>query len=151
MLFRIIIISFTIPVLAITSSILVMSITLFLFGGGVGMLDVSMNTHGVIVEKHYKEPIFSFLHGLFSIGALVGALCLSFFIKCGLTPFYASLIPSLVILFILMNQQRNLFSFESNENKSKIVTEEKNGKVKMNAWLSGKVLMLGFFCFSFFF
>lgn len=60
MLFGSIIIAFTIPILAISSSIPVMSLTLFLFGGGIGMLDVSMNTHGVIVEKHYKKPIFSF-------------------------------------------------------------------------------------------
>lgn len=151
MLFGSIIIAFTIPVLAISSSILVMSVTLFLFGGGVGMLDVSMNTHGVIVEKHYKRPIFSFLHGLFSVGGLVGALCLSFLIKWGLTPFYASLILSVLILFILFNQQRNLFSldFEQDESRNTVVKEEK-GKIKTNAWLNGRVLMLGFFCFSFF-
>lgn len=151
MLFGSIIIAFTIPILAISSSILVMSITLFLFGGGVGMLDVSMNTHGVIVEKHYKRPIFSFLHGLFSVGGLVGALCLSFLIKWGLTPFYASLILSVLILFILFNQQRNLFSldFEQDESRNTVVKEEKE-KIKTNAWLNGRVLMLGFFCFSFF-
>lgn len=151
MLFGSIIIAFTIPVLAISSSILVMSVTLFLFGGGVGMLDVSMNTHGVIVEKHYKRPIFSFLHGLFSVGGLVGALCLSFLIKWGLTPFYASLILSVLILFILFNQQRNLFSldFEQDESRNSVVKEEK-GEIKTNAWLNGRVLMLGFFCFSFF-
>lgn len=151
MLFGGIIIAFTIPILAISSSILVMSVTLFLFGGGVGMLDVSMNTHGVIVEKHYKRPIFSFLHGLFSVGGLVGALCLSFLIKWGLTPFYASLILSVLILFILFNQHRNLFSldFEQDESRNTVVKEEK-GKIKRNAWLNGRVLMLGFFCFSFF-
>lgn len=151
MLFGSIIIAFTIPILAISSSIPVMSLTLFLFGGGIGMLDVSMNTHGVIVEKHYKKPIFSFLHGLFSVGGLVGALCLSFLIKWGLAPFYASLILSIFILFILFNQQRNLFSldFEQNEVQNTIVKEEK-GEIKTNAWLNGRVLMLGFFCFSFF-
>lgn len=151
MLFGSIIIASTIPILAVSSSILVMSVTLFLFGGGVGMLDVSMNTHGVIVEKHYKRPIFSFLHGLFSVGGLVGALCLSFLIKWGLTPFYASLILSVIILFILFNQQRNLFSldFEQDESRNTVVKEEKE-KIKTNAWLNGRVLMLGFFCFSFF-
>ncbi len=144
------IIALTVPILAIASSIYIMSITLFLFGGGVGMVDVSMNTHGVLVEKHDKKPIFSFLHGLFSVGALVGALCLSFLIKWGLTPFYASLILSIFILFILFTQQKNLLSldFERNENKNTIVKEEK-GEVKTNVWLSGKVLLLGFFAFHF--
>jgi len=151
MLFGSIIIALTIPILAISSSIFIMSLTLFLFGGGIGMVDVSMNTHGVIIEKHYQKPIFSFLHGLFSVGALVGALCVSFFIKWGLTPFYATLILSTFILIILYNQQRNLLSldFEKNENGNSMIKEEKE-EVRTNAWLSGKVLLLGFFCFSFF-
>jgi len=73
-------IALTLPILALSSSIIIMAIALFIFGGGVGMLDVSMNTHGIVVQRQYPKPIFSMLHGLFSVGALVGALCLSFFI-----------------------------------------------------------------------
>ena len=46
----------------------------FLFVGFTnGVLDVSMNTHGLTVEKQLGRPILSTLHAAFSFGALGGA------------------------------------------------------------------------------
>jgi MFS family permease len=46
----------------------------FLFVGFLnGVLDVSMNTHGLTVEKQLGRPILSTLHAAFSFGALGGA------------------------------------------------------------------------------
>ena len=42
-------------------------------GASIGSMDVSMNTHGIAVEKTLKQPIMSGLHGAFSIGAMIGA------------------------------------------------------------------------------
>ncbi|MGJ6964821.1 MFS transporter [Streptosporangium sp. G11] len=47
--------------------------TLFLFGFTNAFLDVSMNAHGVEVERAYGRPIMSSFHGMFSIGCLTGA------------------------------------------------------------------------------
>ena len=47
--------------------------TLFLFGLVNASLDVSMNAHGVEVERAYGRPIMSSFHGMFSIGGLLGA------------------------------------------------------------------------------
>jgi MFS family permease len=38
-----------------------------------GMLDVSMNVHGLTVERGLRRPILSSLHAAFSFGALAGA------------------------------------------------------------------------------
>ncbi|WP_329081688.1 MFS transporter [Streptosporangium sp. NBC_01469] len=46
---------------------------LFLFGFTNAFLDVSMNAHGVEVERAYGRPILSSFHGMFSIGCLTGA------------------------------------------------------------------------------
>lgn len=40
------------------------------FGLGTGIMDVSMNTNGVAVEKLLPKPIMSSLHGMFSLGGL---------------------------------------------------------------------------------
>jgi MFS family permease len=46
----------------------------FLFVGLVnGVLDVSMNVHGITVERLLRRPILSSLHAFFSFGALAGA------------------------------------------------------------------------------
>ena len=43
-----------------------------LFGAGMGSLDVTMNSHGVTVERRYGRPILGSLHAGFSAGGLLG-------------------------------------------------------------------------------
>jgi MFS family permease len=42
-------------------------------GVGIGSCDVSMNVHGVTVERRYGRPILSTFHAAFSLGGLAGA------------------------------------------------------------------------------
>ncbi|WP_394826203.1 MFS transporter [Pendulispora albinea] len=42
-------------------------------GMSTGIMDVAMNAHGVEVERRIGRPILGSLHGLFSLGGLVGA------------------------------------------------------------------------------
>ncbi len=54
------------------------SILTFIFSGmllgiAMGSMDVSMNAHGLAIEKDLKRPIMSGLHGGFSLGAAFGA------------------------------------------------------------------------------
>jgi len=49
------------------------SLLVFLTGFGIGSLDVSMNAWGAEVEQRFGRPIMSSFHGLFSLGAGVGA------------------------------------------------------------------------------
>ncbi len=54
------------------------SLALFMIGGfvmgfGLGSMDVSMNSHGLAVEKAYHFPIMSGLHAAWSVGCTVGA------------------------------------------------------------------------------
>jgi MFS family permease len=45
----------------------------YILGAFIGSMDVSMNAHGIAVEKALKRPIMSMLHGGFSVGGMVGA------------------------------------------------------------------------------
>lgn len=45
----------------------------FAMGAMIGSLDVSMNAHGIAVEKALQYPTMSMFHGLYSVGALLGA------------------------------------------------------------------------------
>ena len=42
-------------------------------GAGSGMQDVSMNAHGVEVERRYGRPILAGFHAVFSVGGMLGA------------------------------------------------------------------------------
>lgn len=46
---------------------------LFLFGAANGILDVGMNSHGVLVEGRLGRPVMSSFHGMWSLGGLAGA------------------------------------------------------------------------------
>ncbi|PJE95092.1 MFS transporter [Streptomyces carminius] len=46
---------------------------LFVFGATAGMADVAMNAQGVEVERRYGRSIMSGLHGMWSVGALLGS------------------------------------------------------------------------------
>lgn len=59
------------PVLAPTLAIFV--IVAFCFGAAIGSMDVSMNAHGIAVERALRLPSMSLFHGAFSIGGMLGA------------------------------------------------------------------------------
>jgi MFS family permease len=63
----------SLPGLALAPGLLGLGLALFVAGAASGALDVSMNAQGVAVEKRYWRPIMSSLHGMFSLGAMVGA------------------------------------------------------------------------------
>ena len=45
----------------------------FVMGIVIGSMDVSMNAHGIAVERLLKRPVMSMFHGGFSVGGMVGA------------------------------------------------------------------------------
>ncbi len=61
------------PVLPLAPSMLGLMAALFVFGMSFGLFDVSMNTLAVALEERLHRPIMSTLHGMFSVGGLVGA------------------------------------------------------------------------------
>ncbi len=63
--------SLPLPVLA--PNVELLSASLFIFGMSIGITDVAMNAHAVAVEARLARPIMSSLHGMFSVGGLLGA------------------------------------------------------------------------------
>jgi MFS family permease len=59
------------PALARNAAML--AVALFVFGGGAAAMDVAMNAQGVEVEKELGAPTMSRFHGMFSLGAMIGA------------------------------------------------------------------------------
>ncbi|MFD4668363.1 MFS transporter [Lentzea sp. NPDC058450] len=47
---------------------------LLLFGVGNGLMDVTMNAHAVVVERHYQRPVMSAFHATWSLGGVAAAL-----------------------------------------------------------------------------
>jgi fucose permease len=142
-------IAFTLPLLLMISSPIVMGIGLFVFGAAIGTVDVAMNAHGVVVQNHYEKPIMSALHGLFSVGGLLGPLALGFLIRSGLEPIIAAAGVSVALLFMVFTQYRFLLTHAYEKQKTTVV--ESVGRSRSGSkfsWLKKSVLFLGFLCFA---
>jgi MFS family permease len=63
----------TAGVVALAPSLVALAALALALGVGMGSLDVSMNVHGVTVERRYGRPILSGFHAAFSLGGLAGA------------------------------------------------------------------------------
>ena len=58
-----------------TALVLLMTPALaFFYGASMGSLDVTMNAHGVAVERRYGRSILASFHAAFSIGGLAGGV-----------------------------------------------------------------------------
>lgn len=58
---------------ALSPNLLILCLSLFVYGATAGMADVAMNALGVEVENRLNRSIMSGLHGMWSAGALVGS------------------------------------------------------------------------------
>lgn len=150
------VIAISLPSLLLMNTIPTMAVTIFIFGAGVGAIDVAMNAHAVHVQGQYGKHIMSSFHGLFSIGGLFGSLGLGFLIKLGLSPILAACSISMLLLYIVYAQKQHLFYrfYEKSLSGAKKVNHTKNhpNQVKQNLktallWFDRSVLFLGSMCF----
>ncbi|TCO21261.1 fucose permease [Kribbella steppae] len=58
---------------SLSPNLLTLCASLLVYGGTAGMADVAMNALGVEVEHRLEKSIMSGLHGMWSVGALIGA------------------------------------------------------------------------------
>lgn len=131
------------PFLLLVTSVILMAVFLLLFGAAAGSIDVAMNAHGAQVEQLYGRKIMSSLHGLYSVGGLVGSLGLGFLIKLGLQPVHAAISIAILLIVILFTQYSSLL----HPAQSSTTTASQSGNGRFS-WLNGSVIFLGVLCFS---
>lgn len=72
------------PALAV--NVVTLGLALIGFGAALGVLDVGQNAHGVAVQHRLGRPVMSSLHGMFSVGGLLGSLAGGGAVAQGLSP-----------------------------------------------------------------
>lgn len=128
------------PVLAFAPSAAVLAAALFLFGGAIGTLDVAMNIQAVIVEKDYGGSLMSGFHGLFSVGGIAGAGCMTLLLLAGLDIVPASVTVATLVAGVLALAGPNLLREPS--------AAERDGP--LFAVPHGSVIFIGVLCFLIF-
>ena len=63
---------FGLLLVAIAPNVSLAAIALFIFGGSIGAMDVSMNANAVVVERKLARAVMSSSHGFWSLGGFIG-------------------------------------------------------------------------------
>lgn len=128
------------PLLLLASSPYQLAAALFVFGAGIGSIDVAMNAQAVVVQERHGSHIMSSFHGMFSLGGLIGSIGLGFLIKAGLSPTVAAFSISALLVVITVTQSKYLLphSEEAKMDSANFVLPK------------GPVLLLGIMCFILF-
>jgi predicted MFS family arabinose efflux permease len=141
------VLAFSLPLLAFADSVILMGLVLFFFGCSIGSVDVAMNSQAIQVQRLIGKPIMSSLHGLFSVGGLLGPLGFGLLIKTGLNPLAASVCVSLMVLMLAVSQYNSLL--DANGEKQQMKDNDDHSSAA-GAWVNINVLFLGVMCFSVF-
>lgn len=101
------------PFLAVIDNFFLIALVLLIFGGGVGMVDVTVNIQAVIVERAHDKSLMSGFHGLFSVGGIAGAGGVSLLLAAGASPLQSMLGVGVIIVALLVISGRNLLPYGS--------------------------------------
>ncbi|QLF91800.1 MFS transporter [Pseudomonas sp. ABC1] len=84
--------------MVLTSSLPLLALALFCFGGSLGVLDVVLNIQALLVERSAGKRLMSNFHGMFSLGTISGSLLLTALLMLGLQPATGTAAMILLIL-----------------------------------------------------
>lgn len=90
------------PLIPLAAGVPSLAAVLFLFAAGNSVLDVAMNTGGVLVERRYGKPVLGGFHAMFSLGGLAGALAGAGFAALGVPLLSHFLIVAVVCGLLVM-------------------------------------------------
>lgn len=125
----------TMSALVLLDQVLAMALALFVFGAGVGAMDVVVNIHAVITEKRAEKPIMSGFHALFSLGGIMGAGLASALLASGVSPLHVIFMVQALLLLLILSAWQGLLN------------ESQPRDTPFFALPHGSVIMLGALCF----
>ncbi|WP_084007865.1 MFS transporter [Erwinia piriflorinigrans] len=124
----------TLPALVTLNSVVSLALALFLFGAGIGAMDVVVSIHAVITEKYAQKPIMSGFHALFSLGGIAGAAAVSLLLSWEIPPLKVVMMVIALLGFIMLLTWPGMMD------------EAERRDTPFFVWPKGTVLLLGLLC-----
>ncbi len=81
-------------------TVFLLSLCLFFFGFMGDIMNIAMNTQGLDVQHRMNKPILSSFHGMWSLGALAGALICSFTLERSMSTMAHFLLVMILVIII---------------------------------------------------
>lgn len=132
----VILLSITLPLLAVINHTGLLALTLIIFGMGIGITDCAMNIQAIIVEKAAPKPMMSGFHGFYSVGGIAGASAMSGFMLAGMGALQAAAAVTAICLLLLALSYKGMLDYAwPSEGPAFAVPR-------------GAVLLIGIICFA---
>lgn len=136
MMVSVVLLSVTLPLLAVINHTGLLALTLIIFGMGIGITDCAMNIQAIIVEKATPKPMMSGFHGFYSIGGIAGAGAMSGFMLTGMEALQAAGAVMVICLLFLAFSYKGMLDYAwPSEGPAFAVPR-------------GAVLLIGIICFA---
>ncbi len=100
------------PLLAFADRASLLGIALLVFGAAIGVTDVAMNTHAVLVQNRERRALMSGFHALFSAGGIAGALGIAALLRIGMALGVAALLVAVLCVALLVSSWDGLLREE---------------------------------------
>ena len=126
------------PMMATAPTAASLAAVLFLFGAGVGVMDVVMNIQAVIVEKASGKAMMSGFHGMYSVGGIAGAGGMTALLSFGLSPLAAIAVIVAIAAIAIYGTSPGMLPYGGEEDSPAFALPR------------GPVLLLGALCFILF-
>lgn len=127
-----------ISLIGFAPSVIFLAGAFIVFGLGMGLIDIAMNDQAAALERLYQRSIMSSFHGIFSIGAMFGALFGGVVARYHIIPGHHLLLVSLfLVIGVLFNQRHLLKGIDS-------LPTEAEAKPPLFVVPKGKLWILGF-------
>jgi MFS family permease len=107
----------TLPMLGFADSVTQLMITLFVFGFGGNMMNISINTQAVATETLYEKPIMASFHGVWSMAGFAGAAIGTLMVRFRVIPPYHFLSITAMATLILLIFSGKLNRQDSNRDE----------------------------------
>lgn len=121
--------------MATASSLWFLGAALFIFGGSMGVMDVTLNIQGLSIENRANRSMMSNFHGMFSVGTIAGSLLMITLLTLGLSALLSTLTAMTAILFLSLCAVRGYLD------------ERTLGGKDLFIWPNGWILLVGLMCF----
>jgi len=113
---------------AVNTSLQLIAALVF-FGITANLCNISVNTHGVGVERLYNRSIMGVFHGLWSFAGFCGGLISTVMVSFDITPLTHFIIIFVVTLMILLTARTYMLPRDATENNRNTDTPKENKKV----------------------
>ena len=123
--------------LASSTSVMQLTISLFAFGVLGNLINIAMNTQAVGVESLYGRSVMASFHGLWSLAGFSGALIGTFFVSQGIPPLiHFSIVAALAVMLVILFFKNSLPHDAGNREPQKLFVKPDQ-----------KILLLGLIAF----